>query len=135
MQIFNGWQDKIAIGLSFSCTLHCLLVPMLLFLFPSLTGSAFVGEQVHRTLLFVAVPISLLALTYGCKVHRKVLIGAVGGAGLLILSWTAFFGHEFFEKHQLGEYGESLFTLVGTLLMIFSHLKNLHFCRQDKHCC
>lgn len=135
MQTLTGWQDRMAIGLSVACTLHCLFVPILLLLFPTITGNLFISEQVHKALLLVAVPISFFALSSGCQVHRKVLIGATGAVGLLVLTGSAFFGHEVFEGLPLGEYGERAATLMGTALMIYSHLKNLKLCRENKHCC
>ena len=39
--------DKVAIGLSLICTVHCLLLPVAFVLLPALAANTFGGERFH----------------------------------------------------------------------------------------
>ena len=81
--------DKAAIGLSLACALHCLMVPLLLALFPSGALSGLGDERIHLGLLFLIIPISVFSLTLGCRVHRNLMVVAVGVTGICILCLSA----------------------------------------------
>jgi len=48
--------DKMAIGLSMICTLHCLMLPIALVILPSLSASIFGDEGFHQWLLMAVIP-------------------------------------------------------------------------------
>ena len=118
-------SDKFAISLSLVCVAHCFFVPSFIILSSSLYVSAIDNEFVHNLILFFAVPISLLALSLGYKNHGKALYFLVGLIGLVILCGAVFIGEQLY-----GETGERLFTLVGSLLVVFAHYKNHQVCKE-----
>jgi|TARA_B100001093_G_C26706410_1_gene961430 hypothetical protein len=83
------------------------------------------NELVHNLILFFAVPVSLLALSLGYKNHGKALYFLVGLIGLVILCGAVFIGEPLY-----GETGERLFTLAGSLLVVFAHYKNHQVCKE-----
>ena len=123
--------DKAAIGLSFICALHCLLLPAAIALLPSAAMFGFDDEWFHRLLLVVVLPISVFALVSGLKRHQNKSVLTIGITGLIILIVDAAFGHEVF-----GETGERLITLLGSVSVAISHLWNFHLCqlRTSKIC-
>ena len=122
--------DKVAIGLSLVCTLHCLLLPVAVVMLPALTASAFGDEGFHQWLLLAVLPTSLIALTMGCRKHRHLSVIAIGLPGLLVLFLAAFFGHDL-----LTEAGEKIASLLGTSLIAFGHLRNHALCKRFRcHC-
>jgi len=121
--------DKIAISLSFLCVLHCLTVPLLVALLPSLTVLALDREAFHFWMVIAVIPISLYALTLGCKKHKKLSVILIGLLGLSALIAAVIFG-----ENQLGEAGEKLLTVIGSTLIAFSHFKNFTLCRKLEQC-
>ncbi|PAV25526.1 MerC mercury resistance protein [Tamilnaduibacter salinus] len=124
----SQWLDRLAIGMSTLCALHCLLLPFALVLIPTL-GASFLGDAAfHRALLWLVIPSSLLAVGLGCSRHRDRQVWGYALAGLTVMTVAAFWGHGLF-----GEWGEKLVTLSGAGLLCVSHLRNHRLCRQD-HC-
>lgn len=115
--------DKVAIGLSFVCALHCLL-PLALALVPSAAIFGLDDELFHRVLLLGVLPVSAFALLSGQRRHKDKTVLAIGVTGLIILIVAAAIGHELF-----GETGERLITVSGSILVAISHLRNFQLCQ------
>ena len=116
--------DRSAIGLSFLCVLHCLAVPLTLILMPSLAALPIADERVHLLLVLLVLPTSTVALTLGCRQHGLKHILAWGLTGIAILVLAAVLGEGF-----LGEYGEKILTVVGSVLVAVGHILNFKCCR------
>ena len=121
--------DKAAIGLSLACALHCLMVPLLLALFPSGALSGLGDERIHLGLLFLIIPISVFSLTLGCRVHRNLTVVAVGVTGICFLCFSALLAHG-----MGGESLETAGTLLGSGIGALSHALNFKFCRSAYIC-
>ena len=121
--------DKAAIGLSFTCALHCLMVPLLLALFPSGALSGLGDERIHLGLLALIIPISVFSLTLGCRVHRILTVVAVGVTGICILIFSTLLAHDIG-----GESLETAGTLLGSGIVALSHALNFKFCRSAHAC-
>lgn len=119
--------DKLAIGLSWLCVMHCLALPIILILLPSLTVLGLEDESFHFWMLVAVLPTSLYALFIGCKQHQQHRLLAVGLGGLLVLLLAFFFGHDW-----LGEYGEKGLTVVGAMMVAYSHRRNYRLCQQSR---
>tara|TARA_R110002110_G_scaffold104437_2_gene263399 strand:+ start:323 stop:727 length:405 start_codon:yes stop_codon:yes gene_type:complete len=118
--------DRIAVVLSSVCMLHCLALPFVLTLLPISQG-AFLDEQTfHLLMLVLILPVSLIALTIGCRKHKDQLTIALGTIGLLVLALTAFFGHDWF-----GITGERIVTSMGGLILAGAHIQNYRICRHN----
>ena len=121
--------DKAAIGLSLLCALHCLALPLVAVLLPSLVALGLEGESFHVWMVFAVIPLSAFALTMGCKKHRQMSVLVLGILGLLLLCLAPLLGHEL-----LGEMGERVLTLAGAAIIAKSHIKNFQLCRRDHEC-
>lgn len=107
--------------------LHCLALPFLLTLLP-ITKGAFMDEQLfHLLMLVLILPISLIALTIGCRQHKDRLTIILGSIGILVLAMTAFFGHDWF-----GLEGERIVTSLGGLILAGAHIQNYRICRHNE---
>lgn len=118
--------DSIAVVLSGICMLHCLALPLLLTLFPLLNVSLLSETVFHLIMLVVILPISVVALTIGCRQHKDRLTLILGVMGLSILTIMAFGGHFLF-----GLTGERLVTSLGGLILASAHIQNYRCCRRD----
>lgn len=122
-------SDKLAIGLSFLCVGHCLGLPLLIIFLPSIAALSLQQEAFHVWMVIAVIPISLYALTLGCKKHKQLGICALGVAGLFALISAVLFG----ESH-LGEAGEKVATLFGAILLALAHYQNYQRCKKVKNC-
>ena len=123
------FTDKAAIGISFLCIVHCLVLPIAIVILPSISVLGLHEEYFHKWLLLAIIPISLFALTLGCRKHSRYHVFFWGGLGLILLLSATFIGHDL-----LGEQGERGLTLVGSLLVAYGHLRNYQHCKK-KNCC
>jgi hypothetical protein len=117
--------DRLAIAASSLCAVHCLLAPGLLVLIPALASTIVGDESFHRLLLWWVVPTSSLALLLGCRRHKDWLVFVLGVLGLGQLILTVHFGHD-----VLGETGEKAVTMLGSVILSISHLRNHRLCRR-----
>ncbi|XOV87689.1 MAG: MerC domain-containing protein [Pseudomonadota bacterium] len=118
--------DGIAVLLSGTCMVHCLVLPLLVTVFPIIQGSLIDEAYFHILMLFFILPTSLVALTIGCRKHRDPATIVMGGVGLTVLALTAIFGHAWF-----GFAGERIVTTLGGLILAASHIRNFLLCRSD----
>jgi hypothetical protein len=116
--------DGMAVILSGTCMLHCLVLPLLVTLFPIVQGSLLEEKYFHLIMLVFILPTSLVALTVGCRRHRDTLTIVLGAIGLTTLAITAFWGHELF-----GLSGERVVTTIGGLVLASAHIQNFRCCR------
>ena len=121
-------MDAAAIVLSGVCMLHCLALPIALTILPIVNVTLLDETTFHLIMMVVILPISLIALTIGCRQHKDKLTLILGSVGLGILTITAIFGHDL-----LGLSGERIVTSTGGLILAAAHIQNYLCCRND-HC-
>ena len=119
--------DKVAIGFSAICALHCILLPVALIFLPALSTTFLGSEDFHKALLYFVVPSSTIALFLGCKMHGKNHVYVYGAVGVGVLLIASFFGHDL-----IGESGEKFLTLLGAGIISLGHIKNQKLCAE---CC
>lgn len=121
MSKFIDSTDKAAIVLSMLCVVHCVALPVVLIVLPSVSGLlAFDDEVFHIWLLFAVIPISLFATLTGYFHHRRKSVLSIGLAGMVALVLAAVVGHDLF-----GHTAEVVMTIVGSGLIAYAHLRNL----------
>lgn len=128
MKVLQTYTDKAAIGLSFLCLAHCLALPLLLVLLPSLTVLNLENELFHVGLVAIVIPTSLYALTLGCRKHQHYRLLAIGFVGLVCLL-AAVIGED-----ALGEFAEKGLTVTGSVLIAYGHFRNYQLCQRSGDC-
>jgi len=123
-------SDKFTISLSTICVMHCFFAPSFLVLFSSFESIQYDNELIHFLFLLMTVPVSFFALTLGLKNHKKFSFFLIGIAGLIILILALILG-----QGILGELGEKLVTLVGSIIVVFAHFKNYQTCIHTECSC
>ncbi len=111
--------DRLAIGLSGLCLLHCMAGFVLLTLF-ALTGD-WLDHRVHIVGLVFAIPLAAVALWRGWRLHGRRDIGVMGVAGLVIMAVSLAVEH--------GDLAEMLVSMAGVLLLAIAHWRNLQALR------
>lgn len=107
--------DRIAIGLSGLCLLHCMAGFVLLGLF-ALTGD-WLDHSVHVVGLGLAMPLAAVALWRGWRRHGRLPIGVMGLLGLAVMAASLAVRH--------GQIIEMLVSMVGVSLLAAAHWQNL----------
>lgn len=127
MKLTQTTADKFAIGLSLMCTVHCFATPVILALLPSFAVLQINGEQFHLWVLAVVLPTSLLALSLGCKKHKRTRYMACGVVGLAFLIIAVLLGYEEAEK---------VLTLIGSAFIALAHWFNYQQCfkKNNENC-
>jgi hypothetical protein len=115
LAISSGRLDRIAMGLSGLCVVHCVATAVLLGLLASAGG--FLGRPiVHEVGLTLAMIIGAFALGRGIREHGFVLPAAMGALGLGVMAGAL----------SLPEGGhEPLYTVAGVLILAMGHRLNL----------
>lgn len=112
----QSFGDKAAIGLSMLCLVHCLILPFLLLVLPPLAGLLVLSDEAfHEWLLIAVIPISVLALGFGYVRHKSGLVVGLGFVGCTLLVLATILGEQ---------RGETLFTVLGSMLITYAHLRN-----------
>jgi MFS family permease len=127
MKLTQTTADKFAIGLSLMCTVHCFATPVILALLPSFAVLQINGEQFHLWVLAAVLPTSLLALSLGCKKHKRTRYMACGVVGLAFLIIAVLLGQEEAEK---------VLTLIGSAFIALAHWFNYQQCfkKNNENC-
>lgn len=112
--------DKMSIGLSMICTIHCITIPLMVIIFPSILVFVQLDHHsIHETLAWIAVPTSAVAAYLGYQNHKDQLVPFLTAIGAISLLATAFFGHDAF-----GEVGEKFATLFAGSILAYAHWRN-----------
>ena len=111
--------DAAAVGLSLLCITHCLLSLMPLLILPSLAATLFYDERFHFGIVFLVLPISLLAFVMGLRKHGQYYVPITGACGIFLLVLALIIGEE-----TIGEIGEATLTGAATLIVGFAHVRN-----------
>src|SRR5690242_20853879 len=110
-----GRLDRIAIGLSAVCTVHCVATAVLLALVASAGG--LLGKPIiHEVGLSLAMILGAIALGRGVREHGFILPSAVGVAGLGIMGFAM-------SLHESGY--EPAVTILGVCVLALGHRLNM----------
>lgn len=107
----QGVLDRVAIGLSGLCLVHCLATSILLALLAS-AGGLFLSPVVHEAGLALAIAVGVIALGRGIWEHGFMMPSAVGGVGLGVMMGALRMEH--------GP-SEIMYTMVGVAILALGH--------------
>jgi hypothetical protein len=130
MKNMQAIADKTAISLSLLCAIHCLAMPFLLVLVPAMTAINLADESFHLWMLIAVIPTSLMALTLGCKKHKRYRLFILATSGLSLMILAAWLGHDL-----LGESGEIALTAIGASIIAVGHYLNHRLCQSSRYAC
>jgi peptidoglycan/LPS O-acetylase OafA/YrhL len=107
--------------------IHCISMPLLIGILPTIGLSFLEGHAAHRLLAFFVVGFALAAVLPAYLKHRRlpVLIAMIVGVGL-VLAATFGAGKAFPENYEL-----PLIT-IGNLIVVFTHWRNRKLVRPQE---
>jgi hypothetical protein len=109
--IRNGAIDRLAIGLSGLCVVHCVATAVLLTVLAS-AGGLLVDPIFHEVGLMAALLLGVIGLGRGVLIHGFMLPAAIGSLGLGMMAGTLTLGHSGIEM---------LYSVVGVLILALGH--------------
>jgi hypothetical protein len=112
----STWRlDRIAMGLSGLCAVHCVATAVLLGLLASAGGM--LGKPIiHEVGLSLAMILGTVALGRGIREHGFILPSAVGAVGLTLMAYAM-------SLHESGF--EPLVTIAGVSVLALGHRLNM----------
>ena len=114
LSIHTSRLDRIAMGLSGLCLVHCLATAVLLGLLASAGG--FLGAPIiHEVGLTLAMFLGSIALVRGILEHGYMMPSAIGGLGLGVMAGALSLPHD-------GR--EPFYTVVGVMILALGHRLN-----------
>jgi len=104
--------DRLALGLSGLCVVHCITTAVLLAML-SAAGGMLGSHEVHAVGLVLAIALGAVALGRGAIEHGYMMPAATGSFGLGIMAGALGLPH--------GVGGETLWTVVGVGILALGH--------------
>jgi hypothetical protein len=120
--------DRLGIGLSFLCAVHCLVTPLVLISLPILARYYVSHPLFHLLLALAIVPVGFLAFLSGFRHHATPWALVLGIPGLLLVATVPYFAHVLFWNIN-----ETVLMILGSGLLITAHLLNRRACRSCAH--
>lgn len=106
--------DRLAIGLSGLCLVHCVATTVLLAVLAS-AGSVLGAAWIHEVGLALAMAMGMIALGKGIFDHGYTMPSAVGGLGLGVMAGALTLPHNGTE---------AIYTMVGVGILALGHRLN-----------
>ncbi len=115
IQLLAGFWDRLGMGVSGLCAIHCMMTPVLVSLLPVWPSLEMYHDYSHFAFFLVIAPVVYFSLK---KRHdnKQVFLLMIVGLAIIFSAWLF--------RNALGEYGESLVTLAGSTLLIRGHWLN-----------
>ena len=126
---YKRWWDKLGITLSLVCLVHCLALPLAIAALPMVAAQWPHAGSFHMAMALALIPVAMLAVLPGLRLHGRRGVAAAMAAGLSLLS-TAAFADEVLLTHEW----VVAFTVAGGVILVAAHAVNLALCRACPAC-
>ncbi|HEX8668569.1 MAG TPA: MerC domain-containing protein [Allosphingosinicella sp.] len=107
----NGAIDRLAIGLSGLCLVHCLASAVFVAMLAS-AGGLLLHPAIHEFGLVIAIALGVIALGRGVLEHGFMMPSAVGGLGLGVMA-----GSLALPESLAG----TVYTVIGVAILALGH--------------
>jgi hypothetical protein len=107
----DGALDRVAIGLSGLCVVHCIASAVFTVMLAS-AGGLLLDPIIHEVGLVLALILGIVGLGRGLFQHGFMMPAAIGSLGLGIMAGALTLGHEG---------GGTLYAVVGVLILALGH--------------
>lgn len=107
--------DRLAVGLSGLCLVHCVATAVVLGLF-SAAGGLLGRPIIHEVGLTLAMILGAIGLGRGLFDHGFVMPGAIGALGLAVMAKAITLPHDGTE---------AMYTIVGVAILALGHRLNM----------
>lgn len=130
MKSYQMGADKFSITLSVVCAFHCLILPVLITLAPTLAALNLDDERFHFWMVVAVLPISVYGLTLGCKKHKRYQLLFLGFVGLSLLI-SALLLEDQLDVLNSSVINKKSMTLLGAIFLATGHWLNYRLCLRN----
>lgn len=123
--------DRSGITVSAICLVHCLATPLLAVLVPAFEEFHGGEDLFHRVAALLILAIGSVAFYRGYLHHRKQNLLALGASGFLVVAIGLFQSSHIEVVAGLNR--QSIFMIIGSLILITAHVLNIRACDQCTH--
>ncbi len=120
--------DKIGMITSFTCAIHCMLLPILVTILPYLGMAFFVNETFEIIMLLISFILAILSLCLGFKIHRNKRMFFLFSFGISFLLLG-----RLIHENTNNIYG-LIILFCGGILISASHYINRSLCNKCTGC-
>lgn len=106
----GGVIDRLAIGLSGLCLVHCIASAVLVAALASF-GSVLLDPIFHEVGMTIALVLGVVGLGRGIATHGYMLPSSIGGLGLGTMAGSLSIGHD----------GGTVYAVLGVLILALGH--------------
>ncbi|WP_234567167.1 MerC domain-containing protein [Rhodohalobacter sp. 614A] len=120
--------DKLGIGISGACAIHCLLLPVIVAVLPLWGFASILHDWLHPIFILLIAPTIYFA-SKRSHFDRKITGTLTSGFLLILIGWVA--GH-----FWIGLWFETTLTVLGSAVLITGHWFNYRhhqLCDIEKH--
>lgn len=120
--------DKLGIGISGVCAIHCLFLPVIIAILPLWSFAEILHDWLHPIFILLIVPTIYFA-SKRSYFDRKITSLLTSGFLLIVFGWV--FGH-----FWIGLWFETTLTVIGSAVLIMGHWFNYRHhqtCDVEKH--
>jgi hypothetical protein len=126
---YKLWWDRLGITLSIVCLVHCLVLPFAIVALPLVAAQWLDTSTFHTAMALALLPVALLAVVPGLRMHGRTSVAAAMAAGLSLLSTAAFAGEDLLSHEW-----QIVLTVAGGAILVAAHAVNLALCRACPAC-
>lgn len=119
----GAFWDYVGMAVSILCVIHCLLLPVAIFVLPSLVSHLWEEDTVHIVLAVFVIVSAALAFGPSYLQHRNKRPLKWMFAGLALVLFATFAVHD-----VLGHEWEAPFSVIGGLMLVRAHWINRRGC-------
>ena len=124
--------DNLGITISAVCAIHCVFLPVIFIIAPY---SFLASHEFHEVLIYFIIPSALVAFVLGCRKHGDKLVALMGAGGILLLIIALTIHGTFHAEQHNEEYIGIIITISGSVLLVFSHVRNRKLCMKEDYTC
>ena len=124
--------DNLGITISSVCAIHCLLLPAIFLIAPY---SFIASHEFHETLIYFILPCALIAFVLGCRKHGDMRVAILGTIGIALLASAVILHETLHGDRHSDSLISVLITVMGSVILIFSHIRNRKLCAQHDYEC
>ena len=126
---YKLWWDRLGIGMSVVCLVHCMVLPFAIAALPLVAAQWLQTAIFHGVMAMALMFVAFFAIVPGLRVHGRFSVAAAMAAGLSLLSTAAFAGERLLSREwEIG------LTLAGGAILVTAHAVNLGLCRACPAC-
>ena len=126
---YKLWWDRLGIGMSVLCLVHCMVLPFAIAAAPLVAAQWLQTGIFHSVMALALMFVAFFAIVPGLRVHGRLSVAAAMAAGLSLLSTAAFAGERLLSREwEIG------LTLAGGAILVTAHAVNLALCRACPAC-